>query len=65
MVVPADNAFNNIVFVCKKYYYYYYIYSNEAEFVHKLIKDNCRSKSLFNLTYRYIDNALSINNQLW
>jgi hypothetical protein len=21
MVVPADNAFNNIVFVCKKYYY--------------------------------------------
>ena len=31
--------------------------------LHKLIKDNCRNKSLFNLTYRYIDNVLSINNQ--
>ena len=39
------------------------LYSYEAEFVQKLLRD--RNKKLavsFNLTYRYIDDVLSINN---
>jgi len=34
VVVPANKASNNTVFVIKNYYFYYYVYSNEAEFVH-------------------------------
>ena len=40
-----------------------FLYSYEAEFVQKLLRD--KNKKLvvsFNLTYRYIDDVLSINN---
>ena len=45
VVVPTDKTSNNAVFVIKNYYFYYYIYSNEAEFVHWLIKDDYRAKA--------------------
>ena len=40
-----------------------FLYSYEAEFVQKLLRDkNKKLPVSFNLTYRYIDDVLSINN---
>ena len=40
-----------------------FLYSYEAEFVQKLLRDKNKKLAVsFNLTYRYIDDVLSINN---
>jgi hypothetical protein len=40
-----------------------FLYSYEAEFVQKLLKDNNKKLAVsFNHTFRYIDDVLSINN---
>ena len=40
-----------------------FLYSHEAEFVQKLLRDKNKKLAVsFNLTYRYIDDVLSINN---
>jgi hypothetical protein len=40
-----------------------FLYSYEAEFVQKLLRDNNKKVDMsFNHTFRYIDDVLSINN---
>jgi hypothetical protein len=40
-----------------------FLYSNESEFLQKLVKDKKIHEAItFNFTYRYIDDVLSINN---
>jgi len=40
-----------------------FLYSYEAEFMQNLIKDKTNEFKAFNLTFRYIDDVLSVNNQ--
>ena len=43
-----------------------FLYSYEAEFVQKLLRDKNKKLAVsFNLTYRYIDDVLSINNHIF
>jgi hypothetical protein len=39
-----------------------FLYSYESEFLQKLVKVKIHEDRAFNLTYRYIDDVLSINN---
>ena len=48
---------------CSLLLVYLFLYSYEAEFIQKLIKDKQITESnAFNLTFMYIDDVLSINN---
>jgi hypothetical protein len=43
-----------------------FLYSYEAEFVQKLLRDNNKKLAVsFNHTFRYIDDVLSINNHIF
>ena len=40
-----------------------FLYSYEAEFIQKTLRDKNRKQSSFNFTFRYIDDVLSLNNK--
>ena len=43
-----------------------FLYSYEAEFIQNLIKEGNRTLAkMFNLTFRYIDDVLSLNNKVF
>jgi hypothetical protein len=53
----------NVQAVLHLFLHFLFLYSYEAEFVQKLLRDNNKKLAVsFNHTFRYIDDVLSINN---